>query len=224
MRLSKKSDQLILSKVNFMRTVQGISSSQYSILKEFGLVRSLYAGETLIYQNSLPHYIYYLVSGELAVTVDNRESFTSVEVNRMQPGGILGEMSLALDSPRAATVKAAEAGATVIQFDTRIFLERGAYPELTDETIFLFWNDILHVLKDRIDAYRLTHLGNPDIDALARKASLIRRRSSTLMSFVLQPEYTLSDIVQNARDMANVLEECNQVVSQFELQKLAKVS
>lgn len=75
-------------------------------------LRTVAAGEVLIAQGSPPGDLYVLESGTLTVTREGIDIATIA-----QPGAVVGEMSLLLDRPHSATVRALSASAVRVLAD-----------------------------------------------------------------------------------------------------------
>src|SRR5687768_9543128 len=81
-------------------------SDQDADLASQGIQRvHLAAGDTLFYQGDPGDSLYFVISGQLHVSLFVPEAEDRI-INKLGPNSILGEMSLLLDQPRSATVTA----------------------------------------------------------------------------------------------------------------------
>jgi CRP-like cAMP-binding protein len=99
--------------------------------------RSLSAGETLIEENSTTGTLYFLASGAVEVLKDEVRIAEVSEVD-----AAFGEMSVMLNSPHTATVRAVEATEVYVVDDPRAFMRE--YPDVTLH--------VAEILARRLDA------------------------------------------------------------------------
>jgi CRP/FNR family transcriptional regulator, cyclic AMP receptor protein len=99
-------------------------------------VRRFVAGEVVIRQEDDPDVMYGIVEGELEVRVGDRI------IDRVGPGGIVGEMALIDHGPRSATVVAIT-DCSLVPIDQRRFLF------LVQQTPFFALN-VMKVLAERM--------------------------------------------------------------------------
>jgi CRP-like cAMP-binding protein len=82
-----------------------------------GIQRTVPAGTTIIHEGGSTGYLYVLIEGRLEVTKGE-----TVVASIVEPGAVVGEMSVLLDQPHTATVRAA-ADSTIYEFgDAAAFL------------------------------------------------------------------------------------------------------
>src|SRR4051795_11908967 len=76
-----------------------------------GLRRSVAAGTEVVHEGGRTGHLYVLIEGRLEVVKGD-----TVVASIAEPGAVLGEMSVLLEQPHTATVRAASAS-TIYQFD-----------------------------------------------------------------------------------------------------------
>jgi CRP-like cAMP-binding protein len=111
-------------------------STEIHIFRHSKERREVAAGEVIFEQGAAGDKMYAVVEGELEVF------FNGHIVDRVRPGGIVGEMALIDNSPRSSTVKAAEAS-VLAEVDKRHFL----YLVQEHPTFAL---DVMSIMADRL--------------------------------------------------------------------------
>lgn len=76
------------------------------------------AGTLIMRQGATPDYAYLIQAGKVSVYTEGAEG--TVELARLEPGQIIGEMALVSNAPRAASIKAIE-DTTLIVITPKIF-------------------------------------------------------------------------------------------------------
>lgn len=105
-------------------------------------------GEILIADGSVDSHLYILVNGKVGVYKGNRLIASS-----SQEGTIIGEMSLILNRPRTATIKAL-AFTTVIEIEGNIDNLIKNHPDVTKKLLI---NLADRLAKTTTDLYSITH-------------------------------------------------------------------
>ena len=203
----------ILSKVTFFRSVQDTDPSQFRVLMNISKSMLLERNEILVQEGANPKDFYFLVEGKLGVYVYDPDTEKHIQVGLVRPGQIVGDMSIALQQERLATVRVASESAVVLCFRIETFTNRQRYPEVKDDIHFLFWRDLIQSLKLRVDMFENKYGESPRIEAMAARARTIRREVPSLHSFSFNRKATLNQIEQQAAEIANILEQCNRLVA-----------
>jgi len=208
-----KGDNEILDSVNFFRTVNEIDESQFHVLMNVSRQRNLARGEILIQEGTESTDLYFLMEGQLGVYLYEEDSHKHIQVGLIRPGEMIGDLSLALAEDRLATVRTVSDSAKVISLRIEVFKNRSRYPEIKDQVHFIFWRDLIHSLKWRIDIFEMKYSDSPRIESLASKAREIRREVPSVHSFAFDNVTTLKTISEQASEIASILTQCNQLVA-----------
>lgn len=112
------------------------------------------SGEILIADGSVDNHLYILISGRVGVYKGNR-----MIAETAQSGSIIGEMSVILNRPRTATIKAIEP-TTVIDIEGNIDNLIVNHPDVAKKIII---NLAERLAKTTTDLYSVTHFIDANI-------------------------------------------------------------
>lgn len=208
-----KGDTKVLDTVNFFRTVNEIDSSQFNVLMNISRQRELQSGEILIQEGAESTDLYFVMEGQFGVYLHDKDSNRHIQVGLIRPGEMIGDLSLALTEHRLATVRVVSSSAQVISLRSETFKNIYRYPEIKDQVHFIFWRDLIHSLKWRVDIFEMKYAASPKIEGLAKRARQIRREVPSVHSFGFDSDKTLATISKQATEIAEILTLCNQLVA-----------
>lgn len=109
----------MLEELRHHRLCRGLNDEQLNKLCELGTVQTVEKQTTLVKENDSANYFYILVKGTVKVTkstVDQQGTQTTHVLAQLQPGALMGEMSLIENKPRSATL-ITQTSAVLIRFD-----------------------------------------------------------------------------------------------------------
>jgi len=212
--------EALLDTVNFFRSIEEIDKKQLSILLNLAKMKQLYQTDILIQQGTKPTDLFFLLEGQLGAYIYDNATKKNIQVGTIRRGEMIGDLSLALDEQRLATVRVITPKARVIGFRIEAFRNRHRYPELKDEVYFLFWRDLIQSLKWRIDMFEIKYSNSAKIVAIADQARTIRRDVPSVHAFTFEPSFTLEIISDLATQMGTLLNSCNRLVAKHRAQEL----
>jgi CRP-like cAMP-binding protein len=120
-------------------------------------VTQLEPGKDLLFAGTEDPWLFFLLKGELSVEIVDQGEHR--QVNRIQAGEVFGDISMLLESPRTANIKAVDAGrpATVLGLDTNVFGRLGDFSLVSLQSKLIFYRNIVHNLRWKLEVYRSQH-------------------------------------------------------------------
>ena len=151
---------------------QGLNSQQLQQLAGATTTQIFGPGEAVVVQGDRrDDNLYQVIAGTLEVSTTGEGAEEPIIVATLQPGGIFGEMSLLLDAPRSATVRACEE-VELLQVD------RSALAPLlnADPTLYEQLAAVVDRRQQQLRQAQLDQAKGPDLDILTRMKQLFGYR------------------------------------------------
>ncbi|WP_317931251.1 cyclic nucleotide-binding domain-containing protein [Halioxenophilus sp. WMMB6] len=197
----------LLQYIPFFRQIQQQDPEQFQVLLSFSKVSVLERGQLFLHAGSQDQWLYFLLRGELAVTVD-RPDDEKIIVNKIQAGEVFGEIALILGQPRSADIRVAEQcrQATVFGLDFNAFGRLNDFSLIKLPIKQAFYRNVVHTLRWQLEVYRQQHPSHP----LAEKHRRIKVLSLPKGGFE-----ELQALHNQAVELATLLVEWNPSISNF---------
>jgi CRP/FNR family transcriptional regulator, cyclic AMP receptor protein len=154
--------ETLLSAIPFYKTVKKQDPQQFSVLMSFSRIIHYASGEKVISRGDLDTWSYFIVKGQLVVSVPNSEG-QEHQVNYITPGEVLGDLSVYLQSPRTADVYVDDNCREAVLFGT----DFGMFGELTDysrislTTKLEYYRHAIHSVRWKLEMYRSKYRTHP---------------------------------------------------------------
>jgi hypothetical protein len=152
----------LLSAIPFYKSVKKQDPQQFSVLMSFSRIIHYTSGEKVISRGDLDTWSYFIVKGQLVVSVPNGEG-QEHQVNYITPGEVLGDLSVYLQSARTADVYVDDNCREVVLFGT----DFGMFGELTDygrvslATKLEYYRHAIHSVRWKLEMYRSKYRNHP---------------------------------------------------------------
>jgi hypothetical protein len=154
--------EALLSAIPFYKSVKKKDPQQFSILMSFSRIIHYTSGEKVISRGDLDTWSYFIVKGQLVVSVPNGEG-QEHQVNYITPGEVLGDLSVYLQSARTADVYVDNNCREAVLFGT----DFGMFGELTDygrvslATKLEYYRHAIHSVRWKLEMYRSKYRNHP---------------------------------------------------------------
>lgn len=194
--------EALLRSIPFYKAVKQQDEHQFDVLMNFSRIIHYTSGEKVITRGDLDTWSYFIVKGQLVVTVPNQRG-QEHHVNYITPGEVLGDLSVYLQSPRTADVYVDENCREAVLFGT----DFGMFGALSDfkrvslATKLLYYRHAIHSVRWKLEMYRSKYRGHPLAD---------KHRSVTLYTGVKDSEVELKALFQQAVDLSKLLVKWNE--------------
>lgn len=191
----------LLQYIPFFRQIQQQDSEQFQLLLAFSRVAVLEPKQVLLQAGSKDNWLYFLLRGELAVSVNSADAEPKV-VNTIQSGDVFGEIALLLNTPRSADIRVADGcrQATVFGLDFNAFGRVQDFSLVTLATKLSFYRNVVHTLRWKLEVYRSQYPSHPLANA-HRKLKVLAQNAVG--------NAALEDLHQQATDLARLLVQWN---------------
>jgi CRP/FNR family cyclic AMP-dependent transcriptional regulator len=147
--------ETLLSAIPFYKTVKRQDPKQFAVVMNFSRIIHYTSGEKVISRGDLDTWSYFIVKGQLVVSVPNDDG-QEHQVNYITPGEVLGDLSVYLQSPRTADVHVDNNCREAVLFGT----DFGMFGELTDysrvslATKLEYYRHAIHSVRWKLEMYR----------------------------------------------------------------------
>jgi hypothetical protein len=154
--------ETLLSAIPFYKAVKKQDPQQFSVLMSFSRIIHYAPGEKVISRGGLDTWSYFIVKGQLVVSVPNVEG-QEHQVNYITPGEVLGDLSVYLQSPRTADVYVDDNCREAVLFGT----DFGMFGKLTDYSRILlatklaYYRHAIHSVRWKLEMYRSKYRSHP---------------------------------------------------------------
>lgn len=202
----------LLSSIPFYKTVKEQSLWQFELLLQHSRVVSYTPGEVVLAHGERDYWLYFLLKGQLMVSVRNNEE--AQVVNYITPGEVFGDLALLVGEKRSATVHADPNCRQVLAFGTdfSIFGEVEDFRLITLQTKLAFYRNTVHNLRWKLEVYRSKHPSSKLAQHHHRVALYTGRRDT---------REELRALHQQAVQLARLLMLWNKVFGELSLTDLA---
>ena len=163
--LSKLADETIervLRAIPFYKSVKKYNEADYQTLLHYSRIIQFDSGENVLKKGQRDSWSYFLVKGQLVVTVPDQQGVTQ-HVNYVTPGEVFGDLSILLSISRTANVSVDETCREAIIFGTN-FSKFGDILDFTVvslETKLLYYRHTVDTFRWKLEMYRSKYAGHP---------------------------------------------------------------
>lgn len=158
----------LLSGIPFYKQLQQTDEQQFLKVVSISRFVRLQPGEVIMRTGSQGSWIYYLIKGQLEVSLGDNEP----AVNQIMPGELFGDLALFSGQNRSATVKAQRQGygAKVIATDFSAFGELDDFDVFSLTTKLKFYQSINHSVRWKLELLRMNDRTHPLVQEMFKLA------------------------------------------------------
>lgn len=191
----------ILSSIPFYKAVKNKSEEQYQELLRYSRILQCYSGEQILTRGQMDHWSYFLVKGQLIVTVPD-EFGRQHHVNYITPGEVFGDLSVLLKTPRTADVRVDENTRESLIFGTdfSLFGQLMNFNIVNLDTKLIYYRHTAQTLRWKLEMFRSKYPNHE----LANK-----HRQIKLYSGEKNTKNELQTLYQQSIDFASLLVKWN---------------
>ena len=155
----------LLNSIPFYKAVKKQNESQFQELMQFSRIVHYESGEKVISRGSTDTWTYFLVKGQLVVSVPDFNGH-SYHVNYITPGEVFGDLSVLLKDSRTADVYVDDNCKEAIVFGTDfgLFGQLINFNLISLETKLLYYRHTNHSLRWKLEMYRSKYHDHPMAD------------------------------------------------------------
>lgn len=161
----------IVSSIPFYKAVKNQSEDQYQELLRYSRILQCQSGEKILTRGQTDHWSYFLVKGQLVVTVLD-EFGRQLHIHYITPGEVFGDLSVLLKTPRTADVYVDENSREALIFGTdfSLFGQLLNFNIASLETKLVYYRHTVQTLRWKLEMFRSKYPG----DALANQHRQIK--------------------------------------------------
>lgn len=184
----------LIAAIPFFKEIKKADEWQFEMLLQYSQLIFCQPDEVVFKQGSRDFCLYFLLKGQLLVTVGDQDQM----VNYITPGEVFGDLSMLLQLPRTATVVADGNSREIIIFaiDFTIFGELLDFQNIKLATKLIYYRNLVHSLRWKLEVYRSQYPGHK----LANS-----HRSVQLFRGIRGTSDELLSLDQQARQMGELL-------------------
>ena len=152
----------LLNSIPFYKAVKKQNERQFNELMQFSRIVHYESGEKVISRGSTDTWTYFLVKGQLVVSVPDFNG-RSYHVNYITPGEVFGDLSVLLKDSRTADVYVDDNCKEAIVFGTDfgLFGQLINFNLISLETKLLYYRHTNHSLRWKLEMYRSKYRDHP---------------------------------------------------------------
>lgn len=153
--LPSETIEKLLQAIPFYKSVKQHSEEEYQELLRYSRIFHFGPGERILSRGQVDNWSYFLLKGQLAVTVTNAHG-SQVHLNNITPGEVFGDMSVLLKTPRTADVTVAEESREAVVFGTdfSLFGQLSNFRIISLDTKLIYYRHMVQSFRWKLEVYR----------------------------------------------------------------------
>ncbi len=160
--LNEETLERVLRAIPFYKSVKKSNEEDYQALLRYSRIIQFDSGETILRKGQKDSWSYFLVKGQLVVTVQDHGDNTQ-HINYVTPGEVFGDLSVLLSISRTADVSVDENSREAVIFGTDFskFGNVTNFNVVSLQTKLIYYRHTIDTLRWKLEMYRSKYADNP---------------------------------------------------------------